>query len=276
MLALDGYCIIVVLDMPALACRAALKPVSCINLYARLCGEDFQDTSAFRRIELGCRLDLARGVAVDHEAVVIALAVVQCREIGLDFSPEGLAGNEVHRGACHRLGCSDRDEGVICREIFRGIEFENVVQDGAGAFSIEIEIGVVGEVHNGRGVSLGRECEGEFILLRPLIMGHGLEIARIAGLSVLREIEKFHCIALYPAVPYLVLEPFRSAVEMVAGIVYREAVFIAVQNEMAFGNAVGISSRAFSRARAVCEIGHRIVIADNDIGEIAVLVRNDY
>ena len=77
MLALDGYCIIVVIDMPALACRAALKPVSCINLYARLCGEDFQDTSAFRGIELGRSLDLAWRIAVDHEAVVIAFAIVQ-------------------------------------------------------------------------------------------------------------------------------------------------------------------------------------------------------
>ena len=84
-------------------------------------------------------------------------------------------------------------------------------------FSIEIEISVVGEVHNGRGVSLGRECEGELILLRPLVMGHGLEIARIAGLSILREIEKLYCITLYPAVPHLVLEPFRTSVEMVAG-----------------------------------------------------------
>ena len=151
-----------------------------------------------------------------------------------------------------------------------------MVQDGAGAFPIEIEIGVVGEVHNCRGVSLGREGEGKFILLRPLVMGHGLEIARIAGLSVLREIEKLYCITLYPAVPHLVLEPFRTAVEMVAGIVYREAVLIAVENEMAFGNAVGISSGAFSRARAVCEIGHRVVIADDNVGQVALLVRNDH
>ena len=151
-----------------------------------------------------------------------------------------------------------------------------MVQDGAGAFPIEIEIGVVGEVHNCRGVSLGRECEGELILLRPLVMGHGLEIARIAGLSVLREIEKLYCITLYPAVPHLVLEPFRTSVEMVAGIVYREAVLIAIENEMTFGNAVCISSGAFSRARAVCEIGHRVVIADNNVSQIAFLVRNDY
>ena len=91
MLALDGYCIIVVIDMPALACRAALKPVSGINLHTRLCSEDFQDTAAFRRIQLGCGLDLAWRIAIDHEAVVIALAIVQCREICLDFSPEGLA-----------------------------------------------------------------------------------------------------------------------------------------------------------------------------------------
>ena len=151
-----------------------------------------------------------------------------------------------------------------------------MVQDGAGAFPIEIEIGVVSEVHNCRGVSLGREGEGQFIFLRPLVMGHGLEIARRAGLSILREIEKLYCITLYPAVPNLVLEPFRTSVEMVAGIVYREAVLIAVENEMTLGNAVGISSGAFSRARAVCEIGHRVVIADDNVGQVALLVRNDH
>ena len=48
MLAFYGHCVIVVVDVPALAFRTALEPVSGVDLYARLGGQDFEHASAGR------------------------------------------------------------------------------------------------------------------------------------------------------------------------------------------------------------------------------------
>ena len=85
-------------------------------------------------------------------------------------------------------------------------------------------------------------------------MGHDLEIARISGFPVFREVHEFHCVAFYPAVPYLILESVRASVEVVAGVVDREFIFLSVEGEVALGDSVGISSRAFAEAWAVSEV----------------------
>ena len=80
---------------------------------------------------------------------------------------------------------------------------------------------MVGEIHHRGGVGLCSEGEFEFILVGPDITGDDLEVARISHLSVRGEVHEFHGIAVDAGIPNLILEAFRTPVQMVGAIVDR-------------------------------------------------------
>ena len=116
-LAFEGDSAVVLIDGSVLALRAACKPVAGVNLNARLGGIDSKAASALCRYELRGFLKLSFLPAVDNPAGVISFAVIKGREVLLDVSPELLALEKVHRGSRNRLSLSQRDEGVVCRQI---------------------------------------------------------------------------------------------------------------------------------------------------------------
>ena len=77
------------------------------------------------------------------------------------------------------------------------------------------------------------------------------------------------------AVPDLVLEALRAAVQVVGAVVDRERVLLAVQRELSVLDPVREAAGHFSGARAVSEIVKRIRVAEHDVVQLAVLVRND-
>ena len=140
--------------------------------------------------------------------------------------------------------------------------------------SVEVEVCMVGQVDHRSFVGLGGKEQFEGIVLAPLITGDYLHVTGIASFAVLGEIHEFYGISVNAAFPNLVLEALRTAMEMVRPVVYRQSVFLSIQGELAEGNPVGKPSRAFSGTRAIGEVAHRIMIAQDDVCKLAILVRN--
>ena len=105
-------------------------------------------------------------------------------------------------------------------------------------------------------------------------MGHGLQVAGVSGLSVGRIVEELYGIALHTAFPNLVLEALGAAVQVVGAVVDGQRVFHPVQGELALGDAVGESAGHLSGAGAVGKIIVGILIADHDVFQLAVPVRD--
>ena len=124
-------------------------------------------------------------VVIDHEAVVVALAVVQGREVSLYLSTDFLELLEVHRSSGHRISLADRNQSLVGRQIDSRIEPQFVVKNIPVPLAIQIEIGMVGKVQHSRLVGLRRECQLQRIVLAPLVVGDNLQIAGITCLSVL-------------------------------------------------------------------------------------------
>ena len=116
MLAFDSDCIIIVIDMTVLARWTSLKPVSCVNLHARLGGQHLEQSSAFRGIQLCRCLNLVRLGAVDHEAVVITLAIFQCRKICPDILSDRLCRHEIHRRTCNISRLTEWYQRLVSRK----------------------------------------------------------------------------------------------------------------------------------------------------------------
>ena len=141
------------------------------------------------------------------------------------------------------------------------------------SFTVEVEIGVVGEVDDGWRVRLGNKGKAEFVLFSPFIACCCLQGAGITHFSILCVIEELHCITVNPAFPNLVLESFRASVKMVRTIVNGQFIFNSVKGESSLGDAVCIPSGNFSCAWPVCEITHRIRIADDNVCKDSFPVR---
>ena len=222
MLALDGHTFIVVIATSALAGRTTLKPVAGVNLDGWLGGQNLKLTAALRRVKLSRSLKLTSLIVVDHEAVVIPLTVVQSREVSLDLLTYLLELPEIHRCTCNRVWLSYRNQGLVSRQIDLGVEFQLVIKDIPVPLAIQIEIGVVGKIDNGCLVGLSRECQLQRVVLTPLVVGDDLQIARITSLTVLRKVLELNGITFDAAVPHLILESIRAAVQMIRAIVDRQ------------------------------------------------------
>ena len=105
-------------------------------------------------------------------------------------------------------------------------------------------------------------------------MRHHFEVAGIAGLAVGGKVHEFHGIVHYAAVPNLVLETLRAAVQVVGAVVDGQSIFHAVQGKFSLGDAVGEPAGNLTAARAVAKIIGRIFIADGNVFQLSVLVRN--
>jgi hypothetical protein len=151
-----------------------------------------------------------------------------------------------------------------------------MAEDITVTLAIEVEICVVCKVDHGRSIRLGSKSETKFIFLCPLITRNGLYSARVTLLTILRIIHELDSTLMLTAFPNLVLETLRTTMEMVRAIVYRKSVLHSVESELSESDTVGITARNLAGARSVSEIAGRLRISENNIGEIAVLVRNNH
>ena len=94
----------------------------------------------------------------------------------------------------------------------------------AVALTVEVEVGVVGQIDDSLPVTPGSQSQLKGILIAPHVMGYHFQIAGIAGLSVLRKIHELHGIPFDTALPDLVLETVGTAVQMVGTIVHGQFV----------------------------------------------------
>ena len=152
-LALYGHSVVVSVAAAGFAERGAVEPVAGVDLGGRLVGPDFQAASRSLRAQFSGQFE--SGLAVQYPAVVVTLAVAQGGEVRLDVAAYGLGGAEVHGSAFDGGELTGGYEGLGCYEPAGGVDLQHVVEDGAVVLPVEVPVGVVGQVHDGRFVGGG-------------------------------------------------------------------------------------------------------------------------
>ena len=150
MLALDRDSLVIEIRSSAFTGRTSGEPVACVDLHGRLSCQNLQHPAALRGIQLRRGLELARLVTIYHPTIIVAFAILQGREILLDLGSDRLELLEVHRCSRHGIWLSNRNEGLIGRQIDRSVQLKLMSEDVSIAFSVEVELGVVGEVDHRR------------------------------------------------------------------------------------------------------------------------------
>ena len=142
--------------LAALAANFAVQKIPRVELYSRLCGQNFQ-YAAGAGIGNARRQRQAVARAIQNKVVVVAPAEFNLLVIGVDARPNGCGLAEVKWSAFDLPQFAGGNQRVVHRSEPVGVDLNLVLQDVALALAGEIEVRVVGEIQHrvfvgGRGV----------------------------------------------------------------------------------------------------------------------------
>ena len=145
-----------------------------------------------------------------------------------------------------------------------------------GGFAVEVEIGVVREVDDGRLVRRGTVVDLQRVVICKCIDCFSFELPWEACVTVWGDDGELQCgIADGRGLP----EAAAIAVAAMEGVAFvwliqNELVLFAVERESTAGDTVGDTTDERTEERAVGLVFFRIVMAEHDVRHLAVLIRN--
>lgn len=254
------------------AVRFAVEEVAAVELHGGLVGQHLDRAARSGFPDRGRRLDAVRGLAVEDPVVVVARAVAQLLVVGADALADGVRLAEVEGRARDVGDLSGGDQHRIDRRGVAGIDGHDVVEDRAVTLALEVEEGVVREIHHGRLVGRGAVINPEFVFGRERVGHLDLQVARKTLLSV--GVEVLHHQLVFRGrnyVPDHAVQAVDSAVERLAVVVDRQVVLRAVERETSLGDAVGVGShdRAEEAFAVIVDVTVDRLVAEHDVFVVA-------
>lgn len=266
--------IAVVVNDAIFAGDLAVQEIAGVELQAGFGGGDFQDATGGGLGNASLEGHFSVRI-VNDPVVVVATAEFELFVVLADAGADGRGGGEVKRGAFDGAQFAKGDERAVNRGEFVGVEVNRVVQDVA--FAGEVPVTVVGEVDDGVFVCGGREVHAQGVFIGEGVNRRDGEIAGVAFFAILGDIGQFQGRAFAGGdglgVPEDLVEAFQAAVQGIDAVVNSAGVFLAVEGVLAFGDAVAEASDESAEIGAFLEVASQIVIAQGDVGVVAVFIR---
>src|SRR6476620_9648059 len=281
-LGLEAEAVALAVGAAGCADERAGQEIAGVELDARLGGTDFEAAP-------GCRLADNRGEdlravagrrAGDDVVVVVAVAERELWVVVADAGADRVRGAEVEGCAIDRGDLAGRDQSLVGRGEMVGVEGQLVAEDRAGAFACEVEIGVVGQVDDGRRVGGGAVVDAERAGGGQTVGDVDCEVARVALLAIRAGPGEADSdgigLADLSGGPDVLVEAADAAVERIWAVVERDLDSCAVDREPAAGDPVGVA------ADEGAEVGLAVVLdvvveggkAESDVGDSAGAVGN--
>lgn len=205
------------------------------------------------------------------------MAVPELFEILPDAFADRRRGPEIHRGIRHRSNLPGGHEGRINRRIAVGVHRQQPFRIVLRGVPVEVEIGVVGHIHDRGLVRFGRIANIDGVIVGQRHRHPAVEIPREALFAVLRRIGQLQlAVALLHGVENPVLKSPGTSVQTVTIVILRQLVFNAVQCDPPLPDAVGIAadrSPEVSRNRPVIP---DVIESEHDVAHDAVTVGNHH
>ena len=216
-----------------------------VHLHSRFCCPALHCSSAVRFDDACSKRELSDFLLVEHEAVVIAIAVLYLLIVSIDVLSDRLLCAEVERCALDFENLSGRDGCLVGREIEISVHLtEEVINcrcrvsdTGKG------EESVVREIDDCLLVCSSHVIQYQLIVVCPCVLDSDAHLSCESLVSVWRiEFEDKSLFVHLYGVPHLCMVAGRSAVESVWSVVYGKLVILAVECETAFADAVAKAS----------------------------------
>jgi hypothetical protein len=232
-------------DLAPLAGESAVEEIAGVELNARF-GRRYLHHAPGGRLRNPGREIQPTDRLVQNEVVVIAVAEQELLVLFTDPRSDGAWLTEIHRQAFDGTNLAGRDEALVDRCEMVGIDLYLVAKDVAAACPSQVEVGVVGQIDDGRFVGRGSIIDAELVVLGEGVVDCDLEPSRIALVAVQADVVQAQPgtvrVEFGRRPPHCFVETHHTAVQVVSIVVACELVRGAVEREPAPGDAVAIPS----------------------------------
>ena len=254
-----------------------LQEVAAVELHTGLGRVDRHHATRSGVFHLGDLAEFA-GLAIEHVVVVVA-EERRAVELGDSVADAGRL-TEVDRGAFDRSNLTRRDQTFVGQRVAVGVDLQLVVEDGLAAFTAQVEVAVIGEIHGCRLVGRGDIVDADFVLVSQLI-GHGdIELAGVTFFAIRAGVPEDHAGALFVLERFggpddLAEVPGGAPVQVVRPVVDRQLVVFALEGELPLGDSVGDAAGGTAEVLVpFALVSGDVVEAEDHICELALLVGN--
>ena len=150
-----------------------------------------------------------------------------------------------------------------------------MVEHRACILACEVEVGMVGKIHDSVGITHSLKVGTKLAGVVPRVFHRHLHVSGIVLVAIGAYESEHHSVTFELAVPNLVLEALRSAMQSIRAIVDGKLILLSAHCKLSLSYTVGIASRHFAGARTVVEIVGSISISKHHISHIALCIRHD-
>ncbi len=178
---------------------------------------------------------------------------------------------EIQGSPLHRRELTGRDSHRISGRVLVRVELHQVAHNTAAALTGQVEIGVVGEVHDGGGVRRRAVVDAELAVAGERVTDHRLKRPRIALLAVRAGIGQLHgrigvaSIAHDASRPHLVAEARRPSMQVKRRAIPGELIRRTVQGERSARDAVGVTAGDGAEVGVAFQVIREVVEAQHDV-----------
>ena len=264
----------------AFAEKFSIEEISAIKLQARFRGVHFEHAAGSGFMHRRGESEGA-GLIVQNPVVVIAATELDLFVPGIHALANLVRAGEIEGSVRHRAELSRRDQSDSDRREFRCLESHLMVEYVAIAFSLEIEVAVLREVHRRGPVGSGDIVDAPFVFIGEQIRDADIECAGVTLLAVLAGVAEFHALEAVLdqglAAPNHLIKSFQATVKRALDatwfVVGGELVFLAIELELPVRDAIAIAPDDGAEVGRVLDVFRQGVVAENDIRRFAFFVR---
>src|SRR5208283_2346599 len=266
---------IFLIGLGTLADNACINMNGGVELHARLGGPHFHLPAGGRLVDFSGATQRSH-LSIHDQVVVVAADILDFTNVRADG--RGLA--EIERRVGDTLDFAGGNERGIYRRVIVAVELQDVLKDVAVALAFQIEVTVIGEVQNGGLVGFRRVLDLELIRSGECVGDVDGQCAGIALFAVGADIGEAHGLSLSifrgRGLPNPAVKTDLTAMESIGRIVDVQVVFLAVERELAIGDAVAVAADCGAEVRMrVTFVALELVETKNDVAELAILVGNE-
>ena len=153
-----------------------------------------------------------------------------------------------------------------------------VSENVAVALSGEVEIGVLGKIQRRGFVGGSFVIHNQLVVVGQRIGDFDFEVARVPLLAIFAQITVSNpdafSILEFLGLPQLFVEAVDSAMQGVRTIILGQGIFHAVEGEGGVGDPVGVPPDDGAEVGGVLQIPVNFVVAEDNVAQVAVLVRH--
>ena len=250
-----------------------MKSVACIELHCGHIGAAGHTDACLLAFDNSV-LRINAAFIFQDVAVIESAALFQVDIIRVDVLTDGLGRVKIKGRSRNLLIPADGDHRGIGGRDLVAVDPHDIVEDGAVALAVQVEVGVVGEVDRRLFVRRSGIVNAHFAVLKDIRHAH-LEIPGIVLLAVGRENGEPKLVPHHFMRPDLLVEAVFAAVQVIAAVIAIKLIGRSVDRELSLADTVAESADECAQIAAVVLIACHIIVAENDVRGIPVFIGYD-